>query len=387
RQFELPAKDASDLTDKEKKVLGNLSELADGLQAEEDATRKESEGDADCNEIDPEDLDEWLDEIQLTPEEEEELKMKVVPITCMLVKLRKLAFKIVHSTTILLPAWKTLLKELELAARIMPRDVKTRWNSTYDMLAFALEYKEALKELTGDMRNGLRAFELDDEEWGLAEELQTVLKYLKDGTLFFSRASPNLQKVIPAMDKIDEYFTNRLTEDSLNVAMRSAIIAAKATLNKYYELSDHAEVYRVAMGEYPSFVFDLSLTWCAIVLHPRYKLRYFKKAGWDEEWIKTSRQFVQDELDRFYAFGAHVASEVRGGGVEDGKDESEDSDETTSKGSKGSRDRNMFDESEDSASDISSKSRISSNEELELYLSTKPEKNVTDPIRWWKENA
>ena len=30
----------------------------------------------------------------------------------------------------------------------MPQDVKTCWNSIYDMLQFALEHREALKELT-----------------------------------------------------------------------------------------------------------------------------------------------------------------------------------------------------------------------------------------------
>ncbi|KAH9976029.1 hypothetical protein BGW80DRAFT_1142870, partial [Lactifluus volemus] len=119
-----------------------------------------------------------------------------------------------------------------------------------------------------DRSNGLREFELDESEWVLAED---VMKYLKDGTLFFSRASPNLQKVIPAMDKIDEYFTTRLKDESLNVAIRAAIISAKSTLNKYYALTDDTEVYRIAM-----------------VLDPRYKLRYFKKAGWDDEWIQTS---------------------------------------------------------------------------------------------------
>ncbi|PPQ84663.1 hypothetical protein CVT26_004180 [Gymnopilus dilepis] len=364
RQFELPEKKDFDLTDEERKVLGDIAELADGIQAEEDATRKEQEADIDGDDLDPEDLEEWLDEIKLTPEEEEELRLKVVPITRMLVKLRKLAFKIVHSTTILLPAWKALLVKLELAARIMPRDVKTRWNSTYDMLAFAIEYKDALKELTGDLGNGLQAFELNDDEWELAEELANVLEYLKDGTLFFSHDSPNLQAVIPAMDRIDEYFTNRLTENSLNVAMRSAIIAAKATLNKYYELTDHAEVYRIAM-----------------VLHPRFKLRYFKKAGWDEEWIKMSRQFVEDKLDRHYSVlvSTEWDNEEAGPGEADEMEGSETSKRTKSKK------RYIFDETDDSDSNASDGSSITANEELELYLSTKPEKNVTDPIRWWKE--
>jgi hypothetical protein len=34
------------------------------------------------------------------------------------------------------------------------------------------------------------------------------------------------------------------------------------------------------------------------VLHPRYKLRYFKQAGRDDKWIRTSRELVRDELNR-----------------------------------------------------------------------------------------
>jgi hypothetical protein len=81
-----------------------------------------------------------------------------------------------HSTTVLLLTWKMLLEKHKLAICIMPQDVKTHWNSTYDMLHFALEYKEALKELTSDLRNGLCHFELDNVEWDLMEELAIVLK-------------------------------------------------------------------------------------------------------------------------------------------------------------------------------------------------------------------
>ena len=56
--------------------------------------------------------------------------------------------------------------------------------------------------------------------------------------------------VIPAMDILDE----RLTSDSLNrtrfdVSIRVSLGIAKRTLNRYYNMTDSSEVYRIAMGE------------------------------------------------------------------------------------------------------------------------------------------
>lgn len=59
---------------------------------------------------------------------------------------------------------------------MMPRDVATRWNSTYDMLQFALAYREALDTLTSDKEMKLRKFEMDEEEWEIARQLMEVLR-------------------------------------------------------------------------------------------------------------------------------------------------------------------------------------------------------------------
>ena len=59
--------------------------------------------------------------------------------------------------------------------RIMPRDVTTHWNSTYDMLKFALEYCKAIDVLTADRLNGLRMYELNDTEWIIAQQLCDIL--------------------------------------------------------------------------------------------------------------------------------------------------------------------------------------------------------------------
>ena len=58
----------------------------------------------------------------------------------------------------------------------MPRDVTTRWNSTYDMLKFASTYREPINKITGERSMKIRQYEIKDEEWTIVEQLQDCLK-------------------------------------------------------------------------------------------------------------------------------------------------------------------------------------------------------------------
>ena len=59
---------------------------------------------------------------------------------------------------------------------MMPRDVATCWNSTYDMLEFADVYHAALNVMTADRDMTLCKFELSKKEWAMATELCEVLQ-------------------------------------------------------------------------------------------------------------------------------------------------------------------------------------------------------------------
>ncbi|KAF9016143.1 hypothetical protein BDZ89DRAFT_962170, partial [Hymenopellis radicata] len=76
-----------------------------------------------------------------------------------------LSFKIINSTTILLPAWKAFLQSHGRDVLIIPRDVRTCWNSMHDMLLFVLKYHQEIIDFTAVAANGLRQFELNDDEW------------------------------------------------------------------------------------------------------------------------------------------------------------------------------------------------------------------------------
>lgn len=81
-----------------------------------------------------------------------------------------------NSTTGILPKWYSVLEELRLHARMMPRDVTTHWDSTFDMLDFTIDYRLALVKVTDDHDMNLRKFELDEEDWKIATYLCDVLK-------------------------------------------------------------------------------------------------------------------------------------------------------------------------------------------------------------------
>ena len=99
-----------------------------------------------------------------------------------LVQLHKLAYAIKNSPTIVLPRWKEVIKEFaassdhKLMVRMMLRDVRTRWNSTYDMLKFALTYRDAIDKIMGERSLKLRDYELVEGEWELVMQLRDCLK-------------------------------------------------------------------------------------------------------------------------------------------------------------------------------------------------------------------
>ena len=91
-------------------------------------------------------------------------------------QLRGVSKAIKNSSTIVLPKWYGVLETQALKPRIMPCDVSTRWNLTYDMLQFATKYRAALDIMTADLDMNLCRYELSEKEWGMATELCEVLQ-------------------------------------------------------------------------------------------------------------------------------------------------------------------------------------------------------------------
>ena len=60
--------------------------------------------------------------------------------------------------------------------KLLPRDVRTRWNSTFEMLAVALPHRVVINKMCEDKAYSLWAYELSQEDWRIARHLHKVLQ-------------------------------------------------------------------------------------------------------------------------------------------------------------------------------------------------------------------
>ena len=79
-------------------------------------------------------------------------------------------------TTRLLPQWRALCVSQKVPDMLLPCDVRTRWNSMFNMLEGAITHKKIIDKMTSNKANGLRACELSKDEWRTAAQLHKVLQ-------------------------------------------------------------------------------------------------------------------------------------------------------------------------------------------------------------------
>jgi len=182
KQFDLPKKKSKDVP------ATDLEMLAGDIENEEATTRRDFEGgqdDKDDGKFDPcagmdvkdeEDLDDDLQPVRMV--------LVKVTITCSIgcvplltaAQLHHLSYAIKNSTTCNLPQWFEILEDLKLSKWMIPRDVATRWNSTFDMLKFAVKFRPAIDEITAEHEMKLWEYELMEREWTIVGQLHDVLK-------------------------------------------------------------------------------------------------------------------------------------------------------------------------------------------------------------------
>ena len=122
-----------------------------------------------------------------------------------------------------------------------------------------------------------------------------------------------------------------------------------------------------------------------MVLHPRHKLQYFERAGWEADWITTAKEIVRTEFERSYASSPAEADkvEVLPSANEKSKvrwtSDSQNIDVVTLTYSY--KKCNIFDDLPALAAPKNGELR----DELSRYLNTDPEQ-AKDVLLWWHEH-
>ncbi|TFK79869.1 hypothetical protein K466DRAFT_579083 [Polyporus arcularius HHB13444] len=149
------------------------------------------------------------------------------------------------------------------------------------------------------------------------------------------RGRPLLHEVIPMIDVIDGMLKGASNDRGLKPAVRVAASLGRAVLNRYYSKTDDSIMYR-----------------CAMIMHPRYKLAYFRTEGWLQDWIDTALDIVRREWDRYKPSSSEAASQLRSQGT------------------------SLF-------AALDTYGTEGSVDALEDYLNTPPIPSISDPLKHW----
>jgi len=100
------------------------------------------------------------------------------------------------------------------------------------------------------------------------------------------------------MDAIDRAFTTASMDgERFSLPIKVGLEIGKRILNKYYNLTDESEIYRVSISTSRILLLVSFLT--LSVLHPGLKTWYFKDNKWPQKWhdeaVAITRRIFYDE--------------------------------------------------------------------------------------------
>jgi hypothetical protein len=162
-------------------------------------------------------------------------------------------------------------------------DVCTRWNSTYDMLVRALEYKEVINNTIYQQTDrNLKKLVLEEEEWACLDDIVEVLHPLKEITLEVSKKGASLS-ITNVM--LLYYFCTETLKDSMN---------------KFNEGDDIYAGIEAALEKLTHYYDRLSpIVGIALILDPRMKKDFLIDClKWEKEWVEN----IESQFKMAYRF-------------------------------------------------------------------------------------
>lgn len=171
-------------------------------------------------------------------------------------------------------------------------DVKTRWNSTYDMLLRASSLKDIISDtIYASKDNRLISLLLNDSDWECVNLLLEILNPLKEVTLLSSKGSKNLTVVdtIPMYTYCTEMLVEKMRKIEKDDDIYSGLECAIEKLNHYCDMIS-------------------PMVGIALILSPAMKMEFLRDSlCWEKQWVESVNEHFTSAFD-FYKGEVTVGS-------------------------------------------------------------------------------
>ncbi|CAJ0883449.1 9889_t:CDS:10, partial [Entrophospora sp. SA101] len=251
-----------------------------------------------------------------------------------IMKLRKLIVKI-KSSPQQQERFSKACKLANLKYKELILDIVTCWNSTYEMIMCAIEYKEITVESVGRADRYMIKWVLNEEEWSKLVEISQLLHLFSRATKHISTNHyPTLTSTVLIfnwlIDNLEDYEHNLNGTSDIKGKVKEVIEKLK-----FYYIRTDASVYTIATN-------------------------YYRDNNWEANFINNAHQVIKDIYQSGYAPNLTVFSNPENNDIE---------------------------EEEDLTAHIYKHQQIvRDDDELDAYLKSPNAPPKTDVLTWWKNH-
>lgn len=193
------------------------------------------------------------------------------------------------------------------------------------MLERAIEIKAAY-QATLQGKEDLRQLLLSEKDWIVLADLLQFLQPIKEATFMISKEKvPNVASATIIYQYLFTHFDK--AKQSTSRWLVEIAKVAHAKLEKYYPDTDGKAyvigtsgfLYKTLCYHRIDFFFNRKTNNdFFLVLHPSFKLQWYKQAGWPESWISNYSKIIQQEWQVKYRNSATAGGESQLSGSDDG---------------------------------------------------------------------
>ncbi|KAG4074092.1 hypothetical protein HA402_014297 [Bradysia odoriphaga] len=197
-------------------------------------------------------------------------------------KLRSLIKKVRKSCQMREKLWK-LCQFYDITHLVPIIDVKTRWNSTFEMIERAANLKTPLRALCSNEKT-LKSLLMTESEFAELEVLQTLLqKFHRSTKLMSMERHPTICAYLPTLDWLLESLKSFIKDNSGALSF-----AAQKSLEKLEEYETQLQLQ------------SSKLPFVGVFLNPALKLNFFKEHNYSKSSIREIQNVICERLEADY---------------------------------------------------------------------------------------